>query len=71
MNSIGSTAIIGMSGRFPGADTLEQFWENLCAGTSGIRDFTEQELREAGVRDSELNSPNYVKSGVILEDIDQ
>ncbi|MGJ7907985.1 SDR family NAD(P)-dependent oxidoreductase [Actinopolyspora sp. H202] len=25
-------AIIGMSGRFPQAETLDAFWENLCAG---------------------------------------
>ena len=25
-------AIIGMAGRFPGAHTLDQFWENLAVG---------------------------------------
>ena len=25
-------AIIGIAGRYPGAETLDQFWENLCAG---------------------------------------
>jgi amino acid adenylation domain-containing protein len=31
-------AIIGMAGRFPGADNLEQFWQNLAAGKSFIKD---------------------------------
>ena len=25
-------AIIGMSGRFPGATTLDDFWQNICDG---------------------------------------
>ncbi|WP_432168924.1 SDR family NAD(P)-dependent oxidoreductase [Streptomyces sp. 1222.5] len=29
-------AVIGMSGRFPGADDLDAFWENLSAGRSEI-----------------------------------
>jgi polyketide synthase PksJ len=29
-------AIIGMSGRFPGAYDIDQFWENLCAGVESI-----------------------------------
>lgn len=29
-------AIIGLSGRFPGAETIDQFWENLHSGISSI-----------------------------------
>lgn len=29
-------AVIGMSGRFPGAPTLEEYWCNLCAGKDSI-----------------------------------
>mgnify|MGYP000134237091 CR=1 FL=1 len=25
-------AVIGMAGRFPGADSVTEFWENLLAG---------------------------------------
>ena len=34
-----SIAIIGMAGRFPGADTLDQFWDNLRAGRESITFF--------------------------------
>ena len=34
-----------MAGRFPGAPTLELFWENLATGRESIRTFTEAELR--------------------------
>ncbi|MEL7334401.1 MAG: beta-ketoacyl synthase N-terminal-like domain-containing protein, partial [Cyanobacteria bacterium J06560_2] len=30
-------AIVGMAGRFPGADNLDEFWDLLNQGKSGIR----------------------------------
>jgi len=30
-------AIVGMSGRYPGAQSLDEFWELLAAGGSGVR----------------------------------
>ncbi len=32
-------AIVGMAGRFPEADDVEQFWENLSHGRESIREF--------------------------------
>ena len=37
-------AIIGMSGRFPGAPSIDQFWKNLCHGVESISFFSEDEL---------------------------
>jgi polyketide synthase PksL len=31
-------AIVGISGRFPGADNVQQFWDNLIAGKNSISD---------------------------------
>ena len=28
-------AVIGMAGRFPGAENIDQFWHNLQTGTTG------------------------------------
>lgn len=42
-------AIIGMAGRFPGADQLEQFRQNLRDGVGSSRSFTDEELLVAGV----------------------
>ena len=42
-------AIIGMSGRFPGAESVNEFWENLVAGHCAVTDLTDDELRESGV----------------------
>ena len=63
-------AIVGMSCRFPGADTVEAFWKNLCAGTESITFFSDEELLEAGVPPSLLANPNYVKAAPVLHDAD-
>ncbi|HZU68588.1 MAG TPA: SDR family NAD(P)-dependent oxidoreductase [Ktedonobacteraceae bacterium] len=63
-------AIIGMSGRFPGARDIEQFWHNVASGVKSIRSFSDDELLAAGVDPELLKLPNYVKAGAVLEDID-
>ncbi|WP_019423136.1 type I polyketide synthase [Paenibacillus sp. OSY-SE] len=64
-------AIIGMSGRFPGAGHVGQFWDNLKHGQESITFFTDDMLREAGVREDKLHAPNYVKAAPVLTDIDK
>jgi acyl transferase domain-containing protein/acyl-CoA synthetase (AMP-forming)/AMP-acid ligase II/NADPH:quinone reductase-like Zn-dependent oxidoreductase/NAD(P)-dependent dehydrogenase (short-subunit alcohol dehydrogenase family)/acyl carrier protein len=63
-------AIIGMSCRFPGANDLDQFWENLCNGVESISFFSDQELIDSGVEPALVNHPNYVKASPILDDIE-
>ena len=63
-------AIVGMAGRFPGARNVREFWRNLRGGVESIRRFTDDELRAAGVGEELLADPNYVKAGVVLDDID-
>ncbi|HEV2705717.1 MAG TPA: amino acid adenylation domain-containing protein [Pyrinomonadaceae bacterium] len=64
-------AIVGMAGRFPGARSIEQFWENLRAGVESVSFLSDEELIAAGVDPALLAHPNYVKAGVILEDVEQ
>ncbi|WP_299411529.1 type I polyketide synthase [Acaryochloris sp. IP29b_bin.148] len=63
-------AIIGVDGRFPGAATVEKFWQNLCDGTESIAFFSDEELTAAGVPPETLNHPNYIKAGSVLSDVD-
>ncbi|MEM9220296.1 MAG: beta-ketoacyl synthase N-terminal-like domain-containing protein, partial [Cyanobacteria bacterium P01_F01_bin.150] len=63
-------AVIGMAGRFPGAEHLEEFWQNLCDGVESITAFTDGELLAAGVEPSILEHPDYVKASPILEDVE-
>src|SRR5581483_9067087 len=66
----GGVAIIGMTGRFPGADTLEAFWQNLRNGVESVSFFTDEELLQSGIDPSVFNQPNYVKARPILNDIE-
>jgi phthiocerol/phenolphthiocerol synthesis type-I polyketide synthase E len=53
-------AVIGMAGRFPGAENVDALWENLKAGRESISRFTLDELRAAGVDEESLADPAYV-----------
>jgi acyl transferase domain-containing protein/acyl carrier protein len=68
--SLEAIAIVGMSGRFPGAKNLEEFWQNLENGVESVSFFDDDELMQAGIEPNLLNHPNYVKAGAVLEDID-
>ncbi|MEM8828553.1 MAG: beta-ketoacyl synthase N-terminal-like domain-containing protein, partial [Cyanobacteria bacterium P01_G01_bin.19] len=63
-------AIIGMSCRFPGANNLEEFWQNLCNGVESISFFSDAEIINSGVDRELINHPDYVKASPILEDIE-
>ncbi|MDB4948387.1 MAG: polyketide synthase [Gemmatimonadetes bacterium] len=63
-------AIVGMAGRFPGADDLDAFWANLRDGVESISFFTDDEMRAAGVSEAELTHPDYVKAIGRLRDVE-
>src|SRR5262245_62598310 len=54
-------AIVGMAGRFPGADNVGELWRNLREGVSSVRELSDEELRAAGVGPDLLARPNLVK----------
>jgi acyl transferase domain-containing protein len=62
-------AIVGMSCRFPGADTLEQFWSNLATGAESISRFSKEELLASGADPALLAAPTYVAARGVLHDI--
>lgn len=63
-------AIVGMSGRFPGAKNITEYWENIKGAKESLRHFSEDELRANGVSDQMISSPDYVKSTCIADDKD-
>jgi acyl transferase domain-containing protein len=63
-------AVIGMSGRFPGARNLKEFWNNLRNGVEAVRSLTDEELLAAGEDPRHLRDPHYVKAASLLDDVD-
>ncbi len=66
----GRIAIVGMSGRFPGAQDIATFWRNLRNGVESVTFFTDDQL-EDGVEASTRALASYVKARPVLPDVDQ
>lgn len=64
-----AVAIIGMVGRFPGADNLDQLWRNLRNGVESISFFKPEELGP-GIDDRLRNDPDYIRARGIIEGAD-
>jgi polyketide synthase PksJ len=64
-------AVIGISGKFPEADTKEEFWEKLCDNKECLRFFDDDVLKKNDTTfEKNKNNPDYIKSRGILNDID-
>ncbi|WP_137936791.1 type I polyketide synthase [Chitinivorax sp. B] len=63
-------AVIGMAGRFPGANNIDEYWRNIEAGLESVRPLRSDELEKAGIGAARLSDPDYVNSGAFIEDIE-
>jgi acyl transferase domain-containing protein len=59
-----------MAGRFPGASSVEQFWENLKNGIESISFLSEADLAQSGVSPAAVQNPAYVKAAALLHGIE-
>ncbi|MBV7338360.1 type I polyketide synthase [Chloroflexi bacterium TSY] len=64
-------AIVGMAGRFPSAQNLDEFWDNLRNGVNCIIPIPDDEL-ELSKSDAAVakDNPNYIKKAAAVEDAD-
>ncbi|MFZ1615925.1 MAG: amino acid adenylation domain-containing protein, partial [Flavobacteriales bacterium] len=62
-------AIIGMSGRFPGAGDTRQLWENLLQKKDSISTWQRAEL-DPSIPDELRNNPDYVPARGVINDAD-
>ena len=60
-------AIIGLAGRFPGAEDVNAFWENLVSGKDTITRFETTKVTARNVAATEQNS-DFVAARGVLED---
>jgi len=66
-----AVAVIGMAGRFPGANSPSALWDNLRRGEESIVTLSEQQLSAAGVSEQALASPSYVRRTPLIDGIDE
>ena len=64
-------AIIGLSGRFPGAQNVKTFWHNLVHGVNSIVPLSDEELNlTPQERERLLSDPNFVPFSATIKDAD-
>lgn len=63
-------AIIAMNGRFPGANDIRTFWENLKEGKESITYFDRDELLAQGLNPSLLENDKFVAAEGMLQNIE-
>ncbi|MFI9722932.1 SDR family NAD(P)-dependent oxidoreductase [Streptomyces sp. NPDC052396] len=62
-------AVISLGGRFPGADGVDRFWQNLLDRTDSITHFAAAELLARGRDPEQVNHPRFVGAEGVLDDI--
>ncbi len=67
----GEIAVVGLAGRFPGAESPAALWELLSSGRSGTVDLEDAELLAAGVAPELLADPAYVRVAAPLAGSDR
>ena len=64
-------AVVGMAARFPGANSLSVFWDNLRRGEESIVTLSEEDLLAAGIGEKALDNHSYVRRAALLDGIEE
>jgi amino acid adenylation domain-containing protein len=65
--ALDGVAMIGMVGRFPGAKSVEELWNNLCGEVESITFFTEDEV-DPSVDPELRHDSHYVRARGVIQD---
>src|SRR6185369_2702151 len=68
--SLYDVAVIGMAGRFPGAEDVERLWDNLRRGVEAVSFFSPAELAASGVDPALSAQPSYVPARGVVQGAD-
>ncbi|MBD2636146.1 SDR family NAD(P)-dependent oxidoreductase [Limnothrix sp. FACHB-881] len=66
-------AVIGMAGRYPGAPTLQDFWQQLAAGQEAIQEVPPDRWNHDLIYDPDPHNPttSYTRWGSFLDQVDR
>ncbi len=70
IDAFDEVAIVGLAGRFPGAQDVASLWQNLRQGVESIRRFSAAELAAGKVPAAQLGDPRYVPARGVLAGIE-
>lgn len=59
-------AVIGMAGKFPGCETIQEYWEKITKGEELLTRFSEEELKTKGVEEELLQNKLHVKANGLI-----
>ncbi|MFG2605962.1 type I polyketide synthase [Streptomyces sp. NPDC048514] len=62
-------AVVGLAGRFPGADGIAGLWAGLLAGKESLTRLGDDELEAAGVPAADRTHPDYVPVRGVLDGV--
>ncbi|QFT32220.1 Phthiocerol synthesis polyketide synthase type I PpsE [Labrenzia sp. THAF82] len=71
MSTSTDIAVVGLAGRFPGAENIDGYKQLLLEGRTGLRDLSEDELLAEGVSPSLLEDRAYVRRGGPISGIEE
>jgi acyl transferase domain-containing protein len=64
-------AIVGMSGRFPGASDLDQFWQNLVNGVDSVARLREEDLEySVATKEAVEQGQKFIRARGVIEGAD-
>lgn len=70
-NDVGAIAVVGMAGRFPGANDVDTFWDNLTRGVESVQRFDLDELDIPPDPTSPDATDTFIAAKGIMDDIDK
>jgi len=70
VTGVNGVAIVGMSGRFPGAGSVDELWDNLLAGRESITHFAPDALSDS-IPEETRKHPRYVPARGVMAGADR
>ena len=61
-----AVAIIGMALRYAGAETVDEYWSNICNNVDALHSATDEEILEAGLEARRIEDPTYVRPAAFI-----
>ena len=64
-------AIIGMAGKFPGTEDINEFWDTIQTGREELTEYSREILENKGVKKSFLDHKDYIYASPVLKSGDK